>query len=97
MLLEVLRQDYVRTAWAKGLRERIVVLKHALKNALIPVLTVLGLQVAAVAGGAVIIEWIFGIRPGTSEPISSPDWPRSQELLMDGNRAASEPAEEAAV
>jgi peptide/nickel transport system permease protein len=66
MLLEVLRQDYVRTAWAKGLREGIVVLKHALKNALIPVVTVLGLQVAGIAGGAVIIEWIFGI-PGMGQ------------------------------
>ena len=66
MLLEVLRQDYVRTAWAKGLRERAVVLKHALKNAVIPVVTVLGLQVAAIAGGAVIIEWIFGI-PGMGQ------------------------------
>jgi peptide/nickel transport system permease protein len=66
MLLEVLRQDYVRTAWAKGLRERAVVLKHSLKNALIPVVTVLGLQVAAVAGGAVVIEWIFGI-PGMGQ------------------------------
>jgi peptide/nickel transport system permease protein len=66
MLLEVLRQDYVRTAWAKGLRGRIVVLKHALKNALIPVMTVLGLQVAAITGGAVIIEWIFGI-PGMGQ------------------------------
>jgi peptide/nickel transport system permease protein len=66
MLLEVLRQDYVRTAWSKGLRERAVVLKHALKNALIPVVTVLGLQVAAIAGGAVIIEWIFGI-PGMGQ------------------------------
>jgi peptide/nickel transport system permease protein len=66
MLLEVLRHDYVRTAWAKGLRERVVVLKHALKNALIPVVTVLGLQVAAIAGGAVIIEWIFGI-PGMGQ------------------------------
>jgi peptide/nickel transport system permease protein len=66
MLLEVLRQDYVRTAWAKGLRERVVVLKHSLKNALIPVVTVLGLQVAAIAGGAVIIEWIFGI-PGMGQ------------------------------
>jgi peptide/nickel transport system permease protein len=66
MLLEVLRQDYVRTAWAKGLRERVVVLKHALKNAVIPVITVLGLQVAAIAGGAVIIEWIFGI-PGMGQ------------------------------
>jgi peptide/nickel transport system permease protein len=62
MLLEVLRQDYVRTAWAKGLRERLVVLKHALKNAVIPVVTVLGLQLAGIVGGAVIIEWIFGIR-----------------------------------
>ena len=66
MLLEVLRQDYVRNAWAKGLRERIVVLKHALKNALIPDVTVLGLQVAGIAGGAVIIEWIFGI-PGMGQ------------------------------
>jgi peptide/nickel transport system permease protein len=66
MLLEVLRQDYVRTAWAKGLRERVVVLKHGLKNAVIPVVTVLGLQVAAIAGGAVIIEWIFGI-PGMGQ------------------------------
>jgi peptide/nickel transport system permease protein len=66
MLLEVLRQDYVRTAWAKGLHERAVVLKHGLKNALIPVVTVLGLQVAAIAGGAVIIEWIFGI-PGMGQ------------------------------
>jgi len=66
MLLEVLRQDYVRTAWAKGLRERVVVLKHSLKNALIPVVTVLGLQVAGIAGGAVIIEWIFGI-PGMGQ------------------------------
>jgi peptide/nickel transport system permease protein len=66
MLLEVLGQDYVRTAWAKGLRERVVVLKHALKNAVIPVVTVLGLQVASLAGGAVIIEWIFGI-PGMGQ------------------------------
>jgi peptide/nickel transport system permease protein len=65
-LLEVLRQDYVRTAWAKGLRERVVVLKHSLKNALIPVVTVLGLQVAAIAGGAVIVEVIFSI-PGTGQ------------------------------
>jgi peptide/nickel transport system permease protein len=66
MLLEVLRQDYVRTAAAKGLRGRVVVLKHALKNALIPVITVLGLQVAGIAGGSVIIEWIFGI-PGMGQ------------------------------
>jgi peptide/nickel transport system permease protein len=65
MLLEVLRQDYVRTAWAKGLRERAVVVKHSLKNALIPVITVLGIQVAQILGGTVIIETIFGL-PGMS-------------------------------
>ncbi|GAJ06975.1 unnamed protein product, partial [marine sediment metagenome] len=59
MMLEVLRQDYIRTAWAKGLRERVVVLRHALKNALIPVITIIGLQVPVLIGGAVIIEQIF--------------------------------------
>jgi peptide/nickel transport system permease protein len=66
MLLEVLRQDYIRTAWAKGLRERVVVLKHSLKNAVIPVVTVLGLQVAQIAGGSVVIEQIFGL-PGIGQ------------------------------
>jgi peptide/nickel transport system permease protein len=78
MLLEVLRQDYVRTAWAKGLREGIVVLKHSLKNALIPVVTVLGIQVAQVLGGTVIIEVIFGL-PGVSrflfDAITQRDYP----------------------
>jgi peptide/nickel transport system permease protein len=63
MLLEVLRQDYVRTAWAKGLPERFVLLKHGLKNAVIPVVTVLGIQIAQIIGGTVIIETIFGF-PG---------------------------------
>ena len=63
MMLEVLRQDYIRTAWAKGLRERLVVIRHALKNALIPVITVMGLQVPILVGGTVIIEQIFGL-PG---------------------------------
>jgi peptide/nickel transport system permease protein len=62
-LLEVLRQDYVRTAWAKGLRERVVVAKHSLKNAVIPVVTVLGLQISGILGGTVILESIFGL-PG---------------------------------
>lgn len=63
MLLEVLRQDYVRTAWAKGLAERGVVLKHALRNAILPVVTILGIQLAQIVGGTVIIETIFGL-PG---------------------------------
>ena len=63
MMLEVLRQDYVRTAWAKGLRERVVVMRHALKNALIPVITIIGMQVSFLIGGEVIIENIFSL-PG---------------------------------
>jgi peptide/nickel transport system permease protein len=60
-LIGVLGQDYVRTARAKGLRGRSVVLKHASKNAAIPVVTVLGTQVAFVLGGSVIVEQVFGI------------------------------------
>ncbi len=63
MLLEVLRQDYVRTAWSKGLRERVVVLRHAIKNALIPVITLTGLQLPILIGGSVIMENIFNL-PG---------------------------------
>jgi len=78
MLLEVLRQDYVRTAWAKGLRERVVVFKHSLKNALIPVITVLGIQVAQILGGTVIFESIFGL-PGMGrflfDAINQRDYP----------------------
>ncbi len=62
-LLEVLGQDYVRTARAKGLLERVVVLRHALKNAMIPTLTVVGLQVGYLLGGAVLTETVFA-RPG---------------------------------
>ncbi|GAH02947.1 unnamed protein product, partial [marine sediment metagenome] len=58
-LLEVLRQDYIRTAWSKGLKERVVVVRHALKNALIPVVTVVGLQVPVTMGMMVIVEQIF--------------------------------------
>ncbi len=63
MMLEVMRQDYIRTAMAKGLRERVVIYRHALKNALIPVVTVLGLQIAFTVGGTVVIESIFSL-PG---------------------------------
>lgn len=63
MTLEVLRQDYIRTAWAKGLDERRVVWRHAMRNALIPVVTLVGLQAPLLIGGAVIIEQIFVI-PG---------------------------------
>jgi len=63
MMLEVLRQDYIRTAWAKGLKERIVIIRHALRNTLIPVITLLGGQMSLLIGGTVIIEQIF-VLPG---------------------------------
>ena len=63
MMLEVLRQDYIRTAWSKGLKERVVVTRHALKNALIPVVTIVGASLPIVIGGAVIMENIFAL-PG---------------------------------
>lgn len=60
-LLEVMRNDYIRTAWSKGLRERTVVIRHALRNALIPVTTVVGIQVGALIGGAVLVESVFAL------------------------------------
>ena len=78
MMLEVLRQDYIRTAWAKGLSERLVVIRHALRNALIPVVTLIGLQAPILIGGAVIVEQIFVI-PGMGllllDAISQRDYP----------------------
>ncbi len=59
MMLEVLRLDYIRTAWAKGLKERVVIMRHALKNALIPVVTTIGIYLPVLVGGTVIIEQIF--------------------------------------
>jgi len=63
MMLEVLRQDYIRTAWAKGLKERTVLLRHAVKNAFIPIITVIGAQIPAVLAGQIITEQIFAL-PG---------------------------------
>jgi peptide/nickel transport system permease protein len=78
MMLEVLRQDYIRTAWAKGLQERTVILRHAVRNALIPVITLIGLQAPLLIGGAVIIEQIF-VLPGMGlmmlEAVNQRDYP----------------------
>ena len=78
MMLEVLRQDYIRTAWAKGLREGVVVMRHAVRNALIPVVTLIGLQAPLLIGGAVIIEQIF-VLPGMGlmmlEAVNQRDYP----------------------
>ena len=78
MMLEVLRQDYIRTAWSKGLRERVVVVRHALKNALIPIVTIIGLQLPVLIGGSVIMEQIF-VLPGMGrlmlDALSARDYP----------------------
>jgi peptide/nickel transport system permease protein len=62
-MLEVLRQDYIRTAWSKGLTERVVIMGHALKNSLIPIVTLAGMGIAIIFGGSVLIEQVFNI-PG---------------------------------
>jgi peptide/nickel transport system permease protein len=84
-VLEVLREDYVRTAWAKGLAGRIVVYKHALKNALIPVVTIVGGQLGTLLAGTVIVETIFAL-PGmgrlTVEAILYRDYPVVQTNVM---------------
>lgn len=78
MMLEVLRQDYIRTAWSKGLTERTVIMRHALKNALIPVVTIIGLQIPILIGGSVIMESIFNL-PGIGrymlQAINTRDYP----------------------
>lgn len=84
-LLEVLRNDYIRTARAKGLRERVVIARHALKNALIPVLTVLSLQLATLLGGAIIVETVFnlqGVGYLTLEAIFRRDYALVQAITM---------------
>ncbi len=84
-MLEALRQDYIRTARAKGLRERIVVSRHALKNAMIPVVTILGIQFGRLLGGAVVTESVFAY-PGIGRlsvlSILNRDYPVVQATLM---------------
>lgn len=78
MMLEVLRQDYVRTAWSKGLAERTIVIRHALKNALIPIVTIVGMMVPMLIGGSVIIEQIFqlpGVGRWVIDAITTRDYP----------------------
>ena len=85
MMLEVLRQDYIRTAWSKGLKERVVIIRHALKNALIPVITLVGLQLPILVGGAVIVETSFSL-PGLGrlfvDALNSRDYPVIQGINL---------------
>jgi peptide/nickel transport system permease protein len=84
-MLDVLGEDYVRTARAKGLGEDVVVLKHALRNALVPIVTVIGLTVALLIGGAVVTETVFGL-PGVGNLVVSAvirrDYPVIQGALL---------------
>jgi len=84
-MLEVLRQDYIRTAWAKGLKEKVVILRHALKNAMIPVVTIIGLTVPILIGGTVVVEQIF-VLPGMGnllfDAIQQRDYPIVTGLMM---------------
>jgi peptide/nickel transport system permease protein len=84
-VLEVLREDYIRTARAKGLWEKVVLTRHALKNALLPVITVLGLEFAFLVGGLVVTEQVFnlnGIGKLFVESISQRDYTMVQSLVL---------------
>jgi peptide/nickel transport system permease protein len=84
-LLEVLREDYVRTAWAKGQTRRAVIWRHALKNAILPVVTVIGIEFAFLIGGLVVTETVFNL-PGLAlflvQAILWRDYPIVQNLVM---------------
>jgi peptide/nickel transport system permease protein len=85
MLLEAFRQDYVRTAWAKGLEARRVVYKHALRNAVIPTVNILGVQVSQAIAGSIVLETLFGL-PGMGsllvEAVAHRDFPMFQSLVL---------------
>jgi peptide/nickel transport system permease protein len=84
-LLEVLGQDYIRTARAKGLREQLVILRHALRNALVPVITVVGLQFGSLLGGTVVVETVFarqGLGRIAVTALQSRDFPVSQGIVL---------------
>jgi len=80
-MLEVIRQDYVRTAWAKGLSARVVILRHALRNALIPVISILGPLITGIITGSVVIEYLFGI-PGLGQEFVSSILSRDYNIVI---------------
>jgi peptide/nickel transport system permease protein len=84
-ILEVLNEDYIRTARAKGLTNRVVLMRHALRNAAVPILTVIGVGVALLIGGAIVTESVFGL-PGlgrlTVEAVLSRDFPTIQAVIL---------------
>ena len=85
MVLEVMRQDYIRTAWSKGVGERRILFRHAFRNALIPVITIIGGSVAGLIGGSVIMENMFNL-PGIGQQmvtaLSNRDYPLVQGCVL---------------
>ena len=84
-VLEVLREDYIRTAWAKGLRERVVVIRHALKNAMLPVIALVGTEFAFLIGGLVVTETVFtlnGVGRFVVDAVAHRDYPVVQALVF---------------
>jgi peptide/nickel transport system permease protein len=82
-MLEVMRQDYVRTAWAKGLRERLIVFRHQIRNAVIPIVTVMGGTLGAILGGAIIVENVFAI-PGMGRIMVSGVFDQDYQIVQAG-------------
>ncbi|MBN1189505.1 MAG: ABC transporter permease [Dehalococcoidales bacterium] len=84
-MIEVMHQDYIRTAWSKGLRERMIVTKHALKNGIMPIITLAGMHLSMIVGGSVLIETVFNI-PGMGyllvSSVSNQDYPYVQGITM---------------
>jgi peptide/nickel transport system permease protein len=84
-MLEVMRQDYIRTAWSKGLKERAVIIKHGLKNGLIPVMVLIGLGLSGIVGGSVLVETVFAV-PGMGrmavEAMGNSDYPVIQGVVL---------------
>jgi peptide/nickel transport system permease protein len=84
-VLEVMREDYIRTAWAKGLQEKVVVIKHTLKNAVLPVITIIGTEFAFLIGGLVVTETVFtlnGVGSFLVDAIAHRDIPVVQSLII---------------
>jgi peptide/nickel transport system permease protein len=82
-MLEVVQQDYIRTAWSKGLMERLIVVRHQLKNALIPVITIMGMQVGVIFGGSVLIETVFNI-PGVGRLMTNAVFQQDYQIVQAG-------------
>jgi peptide/nickel transport system permease protein len=82
-VLEVVKQDYIRTAWSKGLRERVIIFRHTIKNALIPVTTIIGVQVSLIFGGSVLIETVFNI-PGMGRLLTQSVFQHDYQVVQAG-------------